>query len=92
MTLTALPVGMNSNPGAGMDVCKSIVPLRYGGTINSHLAASPLVVLVEEKISYTRAFGDGPRNFEPRSSDVDDTELAPPLNYHITPTGGHLSS
>ncbi|GFT24498.1 uncharacterized protein TNCV_3253111 [Trichonephila clavipes] len=28
--------------------------------------------------SYTRAFGDGPRNFEPWSSDVDDT-LAPPL-------------
>ncbi|GFX67896.1 hypothetical protein TNCV_1973981 [Trichonephila clavipes] len=23
--------------------------------------------------SYTRAFGDGPRNFEPWSSDVDDT-------------------
>ncbi|GFW67438.1 hypothetical protein TNCV_3391091 [Trichonephila clavipes] len=24
-------------------------------------------------LSYTRAFGDGPRNFEPWSSDVDDT-------------------
>ncbi|GFW57448.1 uncharacterized protein TNCV_543581 [Trichonephila clavipes] len=29
--------------------------------------------------SYTRAFGDGPRHFEPWSSDVDDTELAPLL-------------
>ncbi|GFU53061.1 hypothetical protein TNCV_3098451 [Trichonephila clavipes] len=25
------------------------------------------------RYSYTRAFGDGPRNFEPWSSDVDDT-------------------
>ncbi|GFW15661.1 uncharacterized protein TNCV_3581591 [Trichonephila clavipes] len=28
---------------------------------------------------YTRAFGDGPRNFEPWSSDVLTLELAPPL-------------
>ncbi|GFW92694.1 hypothetical protein TNCV_520101 [Trichonephila clavipes] len=28
---------------------------------------------------YTRAFGDGPRNFEPWSSDVTTPELAPPL-------------
>ncbi|GFU72337.1 hypothetical protein TNCV_4715481 [Trichonephila clavipes] len=40
---------------------------------------------------YTRAFGDGPSNFEPWSSDVD--ELAPPSpNYHTTPTGGRYSS
>ncbi|GFU66085.1 hypothetical protein TNCV_4480311 [Trichonephila clavipes] len=35
---------------------------------------------------YTRAFGDGPRNFEPWSSDVDDTSagtLSP--NCHTTP-------
>ncbi|GFW99062.1 hypothetical protein TNCV_3008321 [Trichonephila clavipes] len=38
---------------------------------------------------YTRAFGDGPRNFEPWSSDVDDTSAGTPSpNYHITPTGG----
>ncbi|GFY25096.1 hypothetical protein TNCV_2692871 [Trichonephila clavipes] len=30
-----------------MDVCKCIVPLRYGGTINIRQAASPLVRLVE---------------------------------------------
>ncbi|PRD31438.1 UNVERIFIED_CONTAM: hypothetical protein NCL1_23560 [Trichonephila clavipes] len=38
-------------------------------------------------VSYTRAFGDGPRNFESWSSDVDDTSagiLSP--NYHTTPT------
>ncbi|GFV58952.1 hypothetical protein TNCV_1804901 [Trichonephila clavipes] len=30
-----------------MDVCKCIVPLRHGGTLNSRRAASPLVWLVE---------------------------------------------
>ncbi|GFU57261.1 hypothetical protein TNCV_3634511 [Trichonephila clavipes] len=29
--------------------------------------------LANHRQSYTRAFGDGPRNFEPWSSDVDDT-------------------
>ncbi|GFY25240.1 uncharacterized protein TNCV_2483611 [Trichonephila clavipes] len=44
-------------------------------------------------ISYTRAFGDGPRNFEPWSSDVDDTRAGNPSpNYHTTPTGGRFSS
>ncbi|GFW17370.1 uncharacterized protein TNCV_3905801 [Trichonephila clavipes] len=32
-----------------MDVCKCIVPWRYGGTLNSSRAASPLVWLVEGK-------------------------------------------
>ncbi|GFX10085.1 hypothetical protein TNCV_4539561 [Trichonephila clavipes] len=42
---------------------------------------------------YTRAFGDGPRNFEPWSSDVDDTRAGTPSpNYHTTPTGGRFSS
>ncbi|GFW96252.1 uncharacterized protein TNCV_572231 [Trichonephila clavipes] len=30
-----------------MDVCKCIVLLRHGGTLNRHRAASPLVRLVE---------------------------------------------
>ncbi|GFX44753.1 hypothetical protein TNCV_1802341 [Trichonephila clavipes] len=43
--------------------------------------------------SYTRAFGDGPRNFEPWSWDVDDTLAGTPSpNYHTTPTGGRFSS
>ncbi|GFV95827.1 hypothetical protein TNCV_1728771 [Trichonephila clavipes] len=43
--------------------------------------------------SYTRAFGDGPRNFEPWSSDVDDTlARTPSPNYHTTPTRGRFSS
>ncbi|GFV25052.1 uncharacterized protein TNCV_885181 [Trichonephila clavipes] len=30
-----------------MDVCKCMVPLRHGGTLNSRRAASPLVWLME---------------------------------------------
>ncbi|GFX08037.1 hypothetical protein TNCV_1237171 [Trichonephila clavipes] len=45
------------------------------------------------KRCYARAFGDGPRNFEPWSSDVDDTRAGTPsFNYHTTPTGGRFSS
>ncbi|GFX58379.1 hypothetical protein TNCV_306691 [Trichonephila clavipes] len=45
------------------------------------------------KNDYTRAFGDGPRNFEPWSSDVDDTLAGTPSpNSHTTPTGGRFSS
>ncbi|GFU16098.1 uncharacterized protein TNCV_1300451 [Trichonephila clavipes] len=46
-TLTAVPSGLGSNPGEDMDVCKSRVPSRHGGTLNSRRAASPLVRLVE---------------------------------------------
>ncbi|GFV65770.1 uncharacterized protein TNCV_4154061 [Trichonephila clavipes] len=43
--------------------------------------------------NYTRSFGDGPRNFEPWSSDVDDTLAGTPSpNYHTTPMGGRFSS
>ncbi|GFU77408.1 ATP-binding cassette sub-family A member 1 [Trichonephila clavipes] len=38
---------------------------------------------------YMRAFGDGPCNFEPWSSDEDHTRAGTPSpNYHTTPTGG----
>ncbi|GFX58701.1 hypothetical protein TNCV_804061 [Trichonephila clavipes] len=63
-------VGLCSNPGESIIVRKCIVPLRHGGTLNSHRAASPLVRLVEGDIkkshslssllNYLRAFGDGP--------------------------------
>ncbi|GFY10780.1 hypothetical protein TNCV_1123031 [Trichonephila clavipes] len=39
--------GLSSNPGEDMDVCKCIVPLRHGGTLNSRRAVSPLVWLGE---------------------------------------------
>ncbi|GFW46891.1 hypothetical protein TNCV_2982471 [Trichonephila clavipes] len=36
--------------------------------------------------------GDGPCNFEPQSSDENETGAGPPsLNFHITPTAGRLS-
>ncbi|GFV68623.1 uncharacterized protein TNCV_2274861 [Trichonephila clavipes] len=35
-----------------MDVCKCIVPLWHGGTLNSHRAASSLVRLVEREESW----------------------------------------
>ncbi|GFS85111.1 hypothetical protein TNCV_4222881 [Trichonephila clavipes] len=42
---------------------------------------------------YTRAFGNGPLNFEPWSSDVDDTSVGTPSpNYPTIPMGGRFSS
>ncbi|GFW44780.1 hypothetical protein TNCV_4510941 [Trichonephila clavipes] len=42
---------------------------------------------------YTRAFGDGPRNLEPWSSDVDDTRAdTPSLNYHTNGRTFQLST
>ncbi|GFU56227.1 transposable element Tcb1 transposase [Trichonephila clavipes] len=39
-----------------------------------------------------RAFGEGPLNFEPWSSDEDNTcALTPSPNFYTTPTGGRLS-
>ncbi|GFW38031.1 hypothetical protein TNCV_834711 [Trichonephila clavipes] len=41
--------GLGSNPGEDRDVCKCIVPLRHGGTLNSRRVASPHVWLVERE-------------------------------------------
>ncbi|GFU89615.1 uncharacterized protein TNCV_4599281 [Trichonephila clavipes] len=46
-TPTAVPLGLGSNLGEDMDVCKCKVSSRHGGTLNSHRAASSLVRLVE---------------------------------------------
>ncbi|GFW99671.1 cullin-4A [Trichonephila clavipes] len=51
-TLTTVPLGLGSNPGEDMDVCKCIVPSRHGGTLNSRRAASLLVRLVEGEESW----------------------------------------
>ncbi|GFW81046.1 hypothetical protein TNCV_4804141 [Trichonephila clavipes] len=40
---------------------------------NFDFKMSYLLFILNYGIYYTRAFGDGPRNFEPWSSDVDDT-------------------
>ncbi|GFS85723.1 hypothetical protein TNCV_2974071 [Trichonephila clavipes] len=45
--LTAVSLGLGSNPGEGMNICECIVPSRQGGALNSRRAASPLVRLVE---------------------------------------------
>ncbi|GFU76230.1 hypothetical protein TNCV_527101 [Trichonephila clavipes] len=45
----AVALGLGSNSGEDMDVCKCIGPLRHGGTLNSRRAASPFVRLVEEE-------------------------------------------
>ncbi|GFV66225.1 hypothetical protein TNCV_2631661 [Trichonephila clavipes] len=59
----------------------SIEWLSEGGNFN--------VVL----FSYSRAFGDGPSNFELWSSDEVDTKPGTPSTNNLTiPTGGHLSS
>ncbi|GFX68771.1 hypothetical protein TNCV_4070151 [Trichonephila clavipes] len=43
-------------------------------------------------ILYSRAFGDEPCNFKPRSSGEDDTSVDNPSpNFHTTPMGEHLS-
>ncbi|GFU53513.1 uncharacterized protein TNCV_3169441 [Trichonephila clavipes] len=42
--------GVGSNPGEDTDVCKFIVPLRQGDTLNNRRGASPLVCLVEVEV------------------------------------------
>ncbi|GFV41978.1 uncharacterized protein TNCV_2751591 [Trichonephila clavipes] len=49
VTLTVVPLGLGSNPGKDMGVCKWRVPSLHGGTLNSRRAASPLVRLVERE-------------------------------------------
>ncbi|GFY27353.1 hypothetical protein TNCV_2069731 [Trichonephila clavipes] len=38
-----MPFGQGKKSVKGMDVCKCIVPLRHGGTLNSHRAAIPVL-------------------------------------------------
>ncbi|GFT89739.1 hypothetical protein TNCV_7801 [Trichonephila clavipes] len=44
-----MPKDLGSNPADGMGVCKCTVLAWHGGTLNSRLAASLLVRLVEEE-------------------------------------------
>ncbi|GFV74178.1 DUF4817 domain-containing protein [Trichonephila clavipes] len=41
--LAAVPFGLGSNRGEGMDVCKRIVPLWHGDTLNSYRATSSIM-------------------------------------------------
>ncbi|GFW85547.1 hypothetical protein TNCV_851991 [Trichonephila clavipes] len=50
---------MGSSPGEGMDVCKCVVHVRYGGTLNSRRATNPLVrgtMQFLENIGFKQAF------------------------------------
>ncbi|GFW25294.1 hypothetical protein TNCV_5088601 [Trichonephila clavipes] len=40
---------------------------------------------------YTRAFGDGPRHFEPWSRTTPELTPPPSPSYHTIPMGGRLS-
>ncbi|GFW53780.1 hypothetical protein TNCV_3938741 [Trichonephila clavipes] len=48
-TLTVVPWGLSSNPRKGMDICKCIMPVWPGDTLNSCRDTSPFVWLVEGK-------------------------------------------
>ncbi|GFS99757.1 hypothetical protein TNCV_1095671 [Trichonephila clavipes] len=67
---------------------KIVKQTRYVPVLNSRV--NKLQLLDGQKA--TRAFGDGPRNFEPWSSDVDDTLAPTSLTTTPTPTGGRFSS
>ncbi|GFS95953.1 hypothetical protein TNCV_4277461 [Trichonephila clavipes] len=47
--LTAVPLGQDSNAEEDLDICKCIVPLQDGGTLNSRREANPFVRLVERE-------------------------------------------
>ncbi|GFT26438.1 cullin-4A [Trichonephila clavipes] len=47
VTLTAVALGLGSNPGEDMDICECIEPSSHGSTLNSRRTTSPLVRLVK---------------------------------------------
>ncbi|GBN70773.1 hypothetical protein AVEN_84384-1 [Araneus ventricosus] len=55
---------------------------------------SLVLVILTSRFEATRGlFWDGPRNFEPRSDDEDDTRAGTPsTKFHATPTGGRLTT
>ncbi|GFW14448.1 uncharacterized protein TNCV_298681 [Trichonephila clavipes] len=86
--LTAVPLGLNSNPGEDMDVCKCIVPSWHGGTLNSLRAASPLVRLVEGEIEWLATLTAVPLGLDSNSGeDMDNCKCKLP-SWH----GGTLNS
>ncbi|GFX06913.1 uncharacterized protein TNCV_1202281 [Trichonephila clavipes] len=69
-------MGLGSNPGEDMDVCKCIVPSQYGGTLNSRRATSPPVRLVEGEERWEAS--DHPQGILPQNWDETD------LNRSVT--------
>ncbi|GFX19356.1 uncharacterized protein TNCV_3014951 [Trichonephila clavipes] len=60
-------VGSGCEPGEDMDVCKCIVSLQHGGTINSRRAASSLVRLTEGEERWEAS--DHPHGVLPQNRD-----------------------
>ncbi|GFU97647.1 hypothetical protein TNCV_4455331 [Trichonephila clavipes] len=75
-----LPPQIAFIPCSSQSQDKSKARLPIGREILGHWSIELLCMILgrfdspaDLAIHYTRAFGDGPRNFEPWSSDVDDT-------------------
>ncbi|GFW92981.1 hypothetical protein TNCV_4209171 [Trichonephila clavipes] len=86
-------IGLGSNPGENMVVCKCIVSLRHGGAINSHRAASPLARLVEGEERWEVA--DHPQSVCSPSKLGWNVEVQPVSdsgNFHSFPKEGHDNS
>ncbi|GFS97862.1 ATP-dependent DNA helicase [Trichonephila clavipes] len=93
----AFAMSINKSQGQTMSICGLDLENPCFSHGQLYVACSrvgkPSNLFVLAKDSYTRAFGDGPRNLEPWSSDVDDIRaVTPSPNYHTTPTGGRFSS
>ncbi|GFX20860.1 uncharacterized protein TNCV_79151 [Trichonephila clavipes] len=58
-----MPFGLGSNSGEDMYVCKCIVTLRHGGTLNIRRSASPLLWLVKKEERWEAP--DHPQGFLP---------------------------
>ncbi|GFW34758.1 uncharacterized protein TNCV_953861 [Trichonephila clavipes] len=71
LTLTAVPLGLGSNPGEDMDVSKCIVSSWHGVTLNSRRATNPFVRFVEGEERWKAP--DHPQDVLPQSWDK--TEL-----------------
>ncbi|GFX15600.1 uncharacterized protein TNCV_2130881 [Trichonephila clavipes] len=79
--------------GRPLTLSQGVLPQNWGGTEQNRtvtfmvLKATANDSRKSSPLPYTRAFGNGPRNFEPWSSDVDDTRAGTPPspNYHTTP-------
>ncbi|GFW53798.1 hypothetical protein TNCV_3938921 [Trichonephila clavipes] len=80
------PQGFVEHSFGTTDIQKLIYSMYYEKYIRLNIEVSHARERVSINVAlynYTKAFGDGPRHFEPWSSDEDDTLAATPSpNYH----------
>ncbi|GFX44096.1 hypothetical protein TNCV_4118921 [Trichonephila clavipes] len=80
-------LGKNAQVGVGKTHIRIFCMVNFISELGKNAQVGVGKLTFEFFVCYTRAFGDGPRNFEPWSSDVDDTRAGTPSpNYHTTPT------